>query len=80
MSAEPRHGPVTMHRAVERALFRQLRAGPSEAPHAATAPSPAPGDDAPAADPGRAGSDRVAPPRGSRGGRPRLRHTGRGPR
>ncbi len=67
MSAEPRHGPVTMHRAVERAMMKALRARAPDAPH------PAPGPTAPSGDDASPGAAREAPPGGDRGARPALR-------
>lgn len=54
MSNEPRHGPVTMHRAVERAMMKSIRSRPADAPRAAAAPAPESGDE------GTAGGDRAA--------------------
>ncbi len=70
MSAEIRHGPVTMHRAVERALIKTLRARPADAPRAAPAEEAAEQTGTPRAEPGR-----EAPARGGRGGRPTVRRT-----
>ncbi len=75
MSAEPRHGPVTMHRAVERALMKTLRARPADAPRA-VASAPVASDAEAPADPDRPGAGREGPPRGQRGGRPRVRRVG----
>jgi hypothetical protein len=32
MSSEPRHGPVTMHRAIERKMLRDITKRPADAP------------------------------------------------
>jgi hypothetical protein len=52
MSAEPRHGPVTMHRAIERAMMKSIHARPADAPRSR-----------PAADDGEAASERADGPR-----------------
>jgi hypothetical protein len=70
MSTEIRHGPVTMHRAVERAMMKSLRARPADAPRAAPAAEGGEPSDA-----GRPDAAREAPARGGRGGRPTVRRT-----
>jgi hypothetical protein len=42
MSSEPRHGPVTMHRAIERAMLKRIAARPADAPRARPASEDAP--------------------------------------
>jgi hypothetical protein len=71
MSAEIRHGPVTMHRAVERAIEKSLRARPADAPRTAPAAEGGEPPDANRPDAAR----EAAPARGGRGGRPSVRRT-----
>lgn len=73
MSSEPRHGPVTMHRAIERAMLNALRKRPADAPRAR------PSDEAESAgrtDANARGNAPTPAPRGDRGGRPRVGERG----
>jgi len=84
MSSEPRHGPVTMHRAIERAMLKRITTRPPDAPR--SRPHAAEGTDEP---PGAEPAERGAEPRGTevlrrvRGnaaGRGPRKPSGRGPR
>ena len=68
MSAEIRHGPVTMHRAVERAMMKTLRTRPPDTPR--QRPGAADGDDASAAESPRPGAARPTIVRGARRDKP----------
>ena len=76
MSSEPRHGPVTMHRAIERAMLKRIAARPADAPQSRPAaddtPAVAPGDAAPdARDPALLRGGKTGAPRRARRARPR---------
>jgi hypothetical protein len=69
MSSEPRHGPVTMHRSIERAMLREVRQRGPDAPMAKAGDE----SDATAGDAGRGDEARPAVGATPRGQRTRLR-------
>lgn len=75
MSAEPRHGPVTMHRAIERKMMKSINTRPPDAPRRNPAATDAGGDES-------GGGERLAGDRSARreGVDPRGARTGRSPR
>lgn len=75
MSSEPRHGPVTMHRAIERAMLKRIATRPADSPKAK--PAADDGPDAPAADGGAKALRDAAMLRGGKTGAPKRARRGR---